>query len=267
MVTVVQHIEDCTIGGNKKAVKINANKIMDEEVYIVLRDVPTRQIDFMVKPVENIAASGIVVNAFDVLRGAKSRDRVLLPMRRATLDNTTDDVLHNDIITWLEKNESGWPRDEANELGRDFVNRLTAAFFPLTNAMFSAMSDVHNAGINPRSSILFFHILFKFQIFALPLFLYAVRPFPYSSLLEFVDRKKNDKKGKQVQERLESSLLAFDTAFFRLNRTWRKYENCSSLLETLHNLQKSVYNYYNRYAGFFLVIVMVQISINRGRKP
>ena len=41
-VTVVHHIEDCTIGGNKKAVKINASRMMDEEVYILLRDVPTR---------------------------------------------------------------------------------------------------------------------------------------------------------------------------------------------------------------------------------
>jgi hypothetical protein len=170
MVSVVQHIEDCTIGGNKKAVKINASRMMDEEVYIVLRDVPTRQIDFMVKPVENIDAGSIVVNAFDVLRGATSRDRVLLPSRRDTLDNTTDDVLHNDIITWLEKNESGWPRDEANELGRDFVNRLTAAFFPLTSAMFSAMSDVNNAGMNPRSLMLYFHIIFNFLIVCCPYF-------------------------------------------------------------------------------------------------
>jgi hypothetical protein len=105
MVTVVQHIDDCTIGGKKTAVTINASKVMGEEVYIVLRDVPTRQIDFMVKPKENIDAGGIVVNAFDILlRGATSRDRVLLPMRRATLDNTSDDVSHNDIITWLGNN-------------------------------------------------------------------------------------------------------------------------------------------------------------------
>ncbi len=44
--------------------------MMDEGVYIVMRDVPIRQIDFMVKLVENINASGIVVNAFDIMRGA-----------------------------------------------------------------------------------------------------------------------------------------------------------------------------------------------------
>ena len=94
----------------------------------------------------------------------------------------------------------------------------------------------------------------------LPLFLYAVRPFPDASLLEFVDRKKNGKKGKQVQERLESSLLAFDTAFFRLNGTWRKSGNWSSLLPMLQNLHKSVQHYYNRYAATVLVIVMVMLQ-------
>ena len=100
MVTVVQHIEDFFIVGNNNSVKINANTILEEEVYIVLQDVPTRQIDFMLKPVENIDSSGTFVNAFDVHRGATSRDRVPLLMRRDTLDNTFDIVvLHNDNIT------------------------------------------------------------------------------------------------------------------------------------------------------------------------
>ncbi len=68
MVPVVHHIEDYTIGGNKKAVKMYASKVMNEEVYIVLRDVPTRHIDFIVKPVDNIDATiGIVLNASMIL--------------------------------------------------------------------------------------------------------------------------------------------------------------------------------------------------------
>ncbi len=94
-----------------------------------------------------------------------------------------------------------------------------------------------------------------------PLFLYAVRPFPNASLLEFVDRKKNGKKVKQVQERMESSLLAFDTAFFRLNGTLRKSGNWSSLLPMLQNLHKSVQHYYNRYAATVLVIELVMLQI------
>ncbi len=99
-----------------------------------MQDVPTRKFDFMVKPVEVVDASGnYVVNVFEVSRGATSRDRFMLPTRRVTMDNATDDVLHKDIITWLGKNEYGWPRDEVNVLGHDFVNRTTAAFFPLTS--------------------------------------------------------------------------------------------------------------------------------------
>jgi hypothetical protein len=44
---VVQHIDECSIDGTKKVVKINAIKMLDEEVYVVIEDVPTRQFDFV----------------------------------------------------------------------------------------------------------------------------------------------------------------------------------------------------------------------------
>ena len=46
--SVVQHIDECSIGGAKKVVKINATRMLDEEVYVVMEDVPTRQFDFVV---------------------------------------------------------------------------------------------------------------------------------------------------------------------------------------------------------------------------
>jgi hypothetical protein len=146
---VVQHIDECSIGGAKRAVKINANRMLDEEVYVVMEDVPTRQFDFVVKQAEVAVADAHgppVVNAFDVLRVASSRVHLLLPPPRATHDNTADDKLFNDFRGWLEENGVGWPRNEVGTQGRQFLNRITTAFFSLTSNMFSQMSDKGNAG-------------------------------------------------------------------------------------------------------------------------
>jgi hypothetical protein len=94
--------------------KINANKKLDEEVYVVMEDVPTSQFDFVVKQAEVavVDALGPPVNAFDVLRAASSRVHLLLPPPRATRDNSADDKLFNDFRGWLEENGVGWPRNE-----------------------------------------------------------------------------------------------------------------------------------------------------------
>ncbi len=76
---------------------------------------------------------------------------IVLPPPRNTLDNTADDILHNDILLWLERKGVGWARSEVNTKGKEFVDSITAAIFPLSSKMFEAMSDSHNAGIIPPS--------------------------------------------------------------------------------------------------------------------
>ncbi len=162
LISVVQHVDECSIGGAKRAVKINANRMLDEEVYVVMEDVPTRQFDFVVKQakVADVDAPGPPVNAFDVLRLASSRVHLLLPPPRATHDNTADDKLFNDFRGWLEENGVGWPRNEVGTQGRQFLNRITTAFFSLTSNMFSQMSDKSNAGTFSILCLLFASILY-----------------------------------------------------------------------------------------------------------
>ena len=127
--------------------KITATRLLDDEVYDVMMDVPTRQFDFIVKVNESVASREGTTNAFQVLFAA-SRNYVELPPPRNTEDNTADDILHNDILLWLKESEVGWSRDEVNTLGRDFVNMITSAMFPITSSMMCAMSDRHNSGKN-----------------------------------------------------------------------------------------------------------------------
>ena len=70
LISVVQHVDECSIDEAKIAMKINANRMLDEEAYAIMKDVPTRQFDFVVKQaeVEDVDALGPPVNAFDVLR-------------------------------------------------------------------------------------------------------------------------------------------------------------------------------------------------------
>ena len=59
-----------------------------------------------------------------------------------------------------------------------------------------------------------------------PLFKYVillVKPFPYTSLYQFIDRKKLLKKEKQIQERLENSIFVFDFVFaYYTSDAWRE---------------------------------------------
>jgi len=43
-----------------------------------------------------------------------------------------------------------------------------------------------------------------------------VKPFPDISLYQFIDRKKVAKKGKQIQERLENSIFAFESVMLSM---------------------------------------------------
>jgi hypothetical protein len=74
-----------------------------------------------------------------------------------------------------------------------------------------------------------------------------VKPFPDTSLYQFIDRKKVLKKGKQIQERLENSIFAFDAAFAYTSDKWRKDGKWPPLLKILENMFSSVKHYNNRY--------------------
>jgi hypothetical protein len=187
-VNVVQDVEECSPFGETKKrhiSKTNANRVLDDEIYDVMNNVPTRQFDFIVKPVDPAASRqsrrkhlvyavpyffmhflgmllwcyraesmchllsccrNAAINAFDFLRAAASRESLVLPPFRDTADNTADDILHGDILVWLHESNVGWPKDKVQTIGHDFVNRITKALFPLTASMFDAMSDEHNAG-------------------------------------------------------------------------------------------------------------------------
>ena len=126
--------------------KIIATILLDDEVYDVMMDVPTRQFDFIFKISESVASrEGQFSNAFQVLFAA-SRNYVELPPPRVTTDNTADDILHNDILIWPKESEVRWSRDEVNIVGRDFVNIITSALFPITSSIMLAMSDANNSG-------------------------------------------------------------------------------------------------------------------------
>ncbi len=95
---IVQNVDERFIGGVKKLVKTNATKMHDEEVYVLMQNVPTRQLDFVVLVAEDVEmdAPRAHVNAFKMLRDAASRVYLLLPPPRDTTDNTDDDKLFSD---------------------------------------------------------------------------------------------------------------------------------------------------------------------------
>ncbi len=53
-------------------------------------------------------------------------------------------------------------------------------------------------------------------------FILLVKPLPYTIVYQIIDRKKLLKKVKQIQERLEKSIFAFDYAFAYTSDAWRK---------------------------------------------
>ena len=133
--------------------KVNAARMLDEEVFVIMDDVPTRHFDFVIKSVETHDSSTVstLANAFNFLIAATSRDHFLLPGPRETVDHTADDILYNDILQWLGKHQVGWPKDEVMTTGHSFITRVIAALFPLTLEMLHSMSDTHNAGIIGKS--------------------------------------------------------------------------------------------------------------------
>ena len=180
--------------------KINATRMLDDEVYIVMEDVPTKQFDFVVKEagVNVDAPWHRIVNAFDILRSGASRVHVMLPPPRATADNTANDKRFNDIRVWLEENGVGWPRNEVGIQGRRFMNRITTALFPLTIKMFTQMSDKHNEGTRYSLCLLFALLLFKKSYtnfvglpFPSPQNVFAPKPFSNTILCQFTDRPKD----------------------------------------------------------------------------
>ena len=72
-----------------------------------------------------------VLNTFSILRATQSLVVIVFPPAGETLNNTVDDTLHNDILSWLERKGVGWTRAEVHTNGKDFVNSITTALFPL----------------------------------------------------------------------------------------------------------------------------------------
>jgi hypothetical protein len=147
-VTVMQHIDECDTSGvsrKRPFVKVIATRLLNDEVYDVMMDVPTRQFDLIVKNRESVASREGFSNAFQVLF-AVSWNYVELPPPRVNEDNTADDILHNDILIWLKESEERWSRDEVNTVGREFVNMITSALFPITSSIMFAMSNANNSG-------------------------------------------------------------------------------------------------------------------------
>jgi hypothetical protein len=153
---VVEHVDDVTSSGGKRKRtlgKTNATDLVDDLVYETMTDCSTREFLFHVVPVNVVDIESEVVNAFTVLRKAQSPDGILLPPPRATLDMTADDELYNHVLSWLQRKGVGWSMINVASNGRDFVNCITAALFPLTSSMMEAMSEPHNAGGPPYFSV------------------------------------------------------------------------------------------------------------------
>jgi hypothetical protein len=148
-VSLVEHIDEVTSSGGKRKRILGrtcATDLLDEGVYEIMHDCSTREFIFHVSPVEVREGDPEVVNAFSILRNAQTLGTEL-PPPRVTRDNTADDNLHNDVLRWLEQKGVGFTRADVQTIGKDFVNSITTALFPLTSGIFDAMSDPHNAGI------------------------------------------------------------------------------------------------------------------------
>ncbi len=145
---VDDHVDDVTSLEDKRKRtlgKTNASDLIDEIVYETITACSTREFVFHVDRVKVVEVEGEVVNAFTVLRKAQSVNAPLLPPSQATMDMTTDDVLYNKVLSWLERKGVGWSMVNVASRGREFVNSITTALFPLTSSMMEAMSDKHNA--------------------------------------------------------------------------------------------------------------------------
>ena len=148
---VVEYCDETTSSGGKRRRTTGsscATRLLDDTTYEVMEDVPTHEFHFVV--VEATVQERPAANAMQALMRAQSRARtqLVLPQPRNTADMTADDILHNDILGWLEKEGVGWPRSEVMSFGADFVNRITRGLFYLTPDLMTAMSDRHNAGTN-----------------------------------------------------------------------------------------------------------------------
>ena len=67
-----------------------------------------------------------------------------------------------------------------------------------------------------------------------------MKPFLDISLYQFIDRKKVAKKGKQIQERLENNIFAFESAFAYTSDQWRKSGNWPTILKNLESMFTSI---------------------------
>ena len=97
---------------------------------------------FHVDHVKVVEVEGEVVNAFTVLGKAQSVNALLLPPPRATMDMNANDILYDNVLSWLERKGVGWSLfNGASHHGQECVNSITTALFPLTSYMREAMSD------------------------------------------------------------------------------------------------------------------------------
>ncbi len=54
----------------------------------------------------------------ETTRAAQCQTTIMIPPPRNTLDYTSDDILHNDILLWLERKGVGWARSEVHTKGK-----------------------------------------------------------------------------------------------------------------------------------------------------
>jgi len=100
-IDVVEHIDEVSSsGGKRKRIlgRTYATNLLDKSVYEIMNDCSTREFIFVVKPVEIPEGNVEVVNVFTVLKAAQCRTTIVISPPRNTLDNTVDDILHNDIL-------------------------------------------------------------------------------------------------------------------------------------------------------------------------
>jgi hypothetical protein len=134
--------------------KTSAIDILDDVIYTTILDCSTREFLFRVDHVKVADQSSEVVNVFTVHSKAQSMRTLVLPPWD-TLNNTADDIFHNDVFRWLERKGVGWSMIDVKSEGRSFVNCITTALFPLTSPMIEAICDEHNSRGPPDFSFFF----------------------------------------------------------------------------------------------------------------
>ncbi len=105
----VDHINEVIslVDKRKRALgRAYATDLPVEGVYEAINNYSAREFIFDVSPIEVREGYSEVVNAFSILIVAQSLGTIV-PPPRVTKVNTHDDILHNNMLRWLERNGVG----------------------------------------------------------------------------------------------------------------------------------------------------------------